>query len=225
MRLSLLVLSNVLVSVGEVLLTSAVLEEVLEVTGVCGSSCMEEGSSPVLFVVFPLSFILTTFGGGPYSMPFLLSFYPFPFVTLTTVPLEFPKAMSSSLSEMSSICSYYIPLYPCLLAVLREDSFKYFFFGEQNAIPLPASLTYLSKVDFILFGNYLEILSFHQGLNVESWLHWLVADQILRELLFCFWYVNLLLLLVCSAVGFGCRKFEFVGVEDCWSVSQLMSAV
>lgn len=115
-RFALLVLSNILISVGKLLLTSTVLQKIFEISPISRTAVMMVGPFTVLFVVFPLTLVPAAFCGRPYSVTFFLALTPLSLEKLTGAPLKFTHTVSFSMFERACICPYSVFL--CALIFL-----------------------------------------------------------------------------------------------------------
>jgi len=127
MRLAVFVLTTVFVTIGELLLTSAVLQEVFEIAVVLGAPNMSKQPFAILLIVLPLSLVIVPFGRPPNSMPILLPFLPLPFKHLPIRPSEFALAFSFVVLKRTNINTFFGFL----------GSFHFLVISELSLEPLP----------------------------------------------------------------------------------------
>lgn len=100
-RFALFINACVLVSVGELFLAFAALQEVLEVAAVFGAACVNVLALSMLPVVLPFAFVAISFRGFPYTVSILFSVFPVSFELLSVIPHIFSFPVSLAVQELA----------------------------------------------------------------------------------------------------------------------------
>lgn len=101
MRFSILIFSNIFISVKKLLLPLAMLQEIFKKSFVFGYSTMIIKSLSILFVLLPLTLVIIPLWRFPFSKSIFFALFPFSLKLLTVFPYKFPFCMSLALLKMS----------------------------------------------------------------------------------------------------------------------------
>ena len=135
MRFAVFILADIFVTIGELLLSSAVLQEIFIVAAVLGPPNMCEQSLPILLVTFPVSLIEISLRRCPNAMTLFFAFFPLAFKFLPVCPCKFAIAFSLAVDEGAAINALFCLFYPSRFLILNEFTLEALFFSQKYPQP------------------------------------------------------------------------------------------